>query len=441
MSLSRSLSLTQATALNMIDMVGIGPFVVMGGATGMVAMTEGPICLLAWVIGAVLAFADGAVWAELGAKWPAAGGSYIFLQKLFPGKMGRMMPFLFTWQTSIQAPLVMASASIGFAAYFNYLIPLSAIQQKALSGAVVLLMTWLLYRDIQRVGRLGLVMGLITVSTIVWMIASGIPQFNTAQAFNFAMPAHTTGLSLFFLLGNVTSSAVYSYLGYYNVCHLGSEIKNPKRNIPKAIFISITCITILYLLMQSMLMGVLPWEQIAGSPFAVSLYFEHLYNPLVAKAATVLVLAIALSSLFAVMLGYSRIPYQAALNGHFFSVFAKVHPKHKIPHISLLALGGLAFIFSLLLKLTHVIKAIVVVRIFIQFIAQAVGVMAWHYRDPNAERPWRMWLFPVPALLSISMWLFIFFNSPIEYILGASGFILLGVLLYFMIPWKLRLNQ
>ena len=149
--LSRSLSLTQATAINMIDMVGIGPFVVL---STIVSIMGGPWSIAAWGVGAVLAFADGCVWAELGARWPEAGGSYVFLQKIFPGKGGKMMSFLFVWQTVIQAPLVVASAAIGFAQYFTYLMPLGVYEKKALSGTLVLMMVWLLYRNIQSIGRL-----------------------------------------------------------------------------------------------------------------------------------------------------------------------------------------------------------------------------------------------------------------------------------------------
>jgi len=110
----------------MIDMVGIGPFVAI---SLVLTHLNGPLCLFAWLLGALLAYMDGMVWAELGAKWPEAGGSYVFLQKIFGSKGGKMMAFLFIWQTIIQAPLTAASSAIGFSQYLTYLVPLSAIQQ------------------------------------------------------------------------------------------------------------------------------------------------------------------------------------------------------------------------------------------------------------------------------------------------------------------------
>ena len=130
------MSLTQATAINMIDMVGIGPFVTISFVVGLM---QGPISILAWLLGALLAYMDGMVWAEMGAKWPEAGGSYVFLQKIFGGRFGKLMAFLFIWQTTIQAPLVVASGAIGFSGYLEYLVPLGYYGRKAVSGALVIL--------------------------------------------------------------------------------------------------------------------------------------------------------------------------------------------------------------------------------------------------------------------------------------------------------------
>ena len=451
--LNRSLSLVQATAINMIDMVGIGPFVVVGT---IVSLMHGPLSVLAWLLGALLAYADGMVWAEMGARWPEAGGSYVFLQKLFPGKGGRMMSFLFTWQTSIQAPLVVASAAIGFASYLQYLVDLKSvgahlfgtfswvvdghllltdadIGPKIVSGGVVLLMLLLLYRDIQSIGKLSVVLWIITGGTMLWLILSGIPHFNAAQAFQGSNEGWSSNLLFAMALGQASQSAIYSYLGYYNVCHLGGEIKNPQKNIPRAIFISITGIALLYLGMQTVVLGIVPWKELAASKFPISLYFERIYSHQTAQIATMLILCIALASLFSVLLGYSRVPYAAAKDGLFFKPFAKVHKKHHIPHISLLAIGGLGFVFSLLLKLKEVISAIIVMRILVQFVSQAIGVIAWRKRKPEDERPFKMPLFPVPAVLSIIIWLFVFGTSKPVFIIGAICIIGLGALLFALI--------
>ena len=410
----------------MIDMVGIGPFVTL---SLIVSMMQGPMSIVAWLLGALLAYMDGFVWAELGAKYPEAGGSYVFLQKLF-GKGGKLMAFLFIWQTTIQAPLVIASGSIGFSQYLSFLVPLTTIEKKMVSGALVLLLVALLYRGIKSIGKISVVLWFITGGTIIWLILSGVSHINPQQAFDLNLSSISFDTIFFAALGQASLKSVYSYLGYYNVCHLGAEIKDPVKTIPRSIFISITGIAILYIAMQTMVVGVLPWEQVAKSEFVVSEYFEHIYNHTAGQIATVLVLCIAVASLFSVMLGYSRIPYAAALNGDFFPIFSRVHPKHRFPHISLLALGGLAFVFSLLFKMKEVITAIIVMRILIQFVSQAVGLIAWHYLKPDEPRPFKMPLFPLPAILSIIIWLFIFFSSEWIYIFFSFGIIGIGLVLY-----------
>lgn len=429
--LVRGLSLGQSVAINMIDMVGIGPFVTMPFVIG--AMS-GPQSIIAWLLGALLAFADGAVWAELGARWPEAGGSYAFLQNLYGRqKWGRLMAFLYVWQTSIQAPLVIASGAIGFAQYLTYLVPsLGPIEQKAVSGGLVILITILLYRKIGDIGKISVAMGMIVIGTIFWLIFSGFTHFDPSLSFAEGAKELVPDLTplFFFGLGQASLKTVYSYLGYYNVCHLGGEIKEPEVNIPRSIFISIAGIAILYLSMHTAVLGTIPWQEAKDSKFIVSLFFERIYGHTAALVATVLVLLIAISSLFAVMLGYSRVPYAAATDGNFFSIFSRLHPTKHFPYVSLLVMAGVAFAFSLLFRLGEVISAIVTMRIIIQFVGQAVGLLLYHAKMKEEKFPYRMWLYPVPAIVALLVWGFIFCYADVKFILGALVVIVTGIILY-----------
>jgi len=275
----------------------------------------------------------------------------------------------------------------------------------------------------------------------LWLICSGFMNFHPQWAFSYSKTAFDLTPLFFVGLGQASVKTVYSYLGYYNVCHLGGEIKKPEINIPRSIFISVAGIAVLYLGMQIMVLGVLPWKEVAASPFVISTYFQRLYNPFVGQIATLLVLIIAGSSLFAVMLGYSRIPYAAATDGNFFKIFAKVHPTKNFPYVSLLFMGGLGFIFSLLFKLTDVITAILTMRIMVQFVGQSVGVLYWHWLKPNEDRPYRMKLFPLPAVIGIIIWLFILFTSPWPFLVGAAGIIATGILIYFLVIERQKSKQ
>lgn len=437
--LKRALSLKEATALNMIDMVGIGPFVVIPLVVG--AM-NGPQCILAWVLGAVLALADGFVWAELGAAMPYAGGSYVFLNELYGReKWGKLISFLYIWQTVIQAPLVVASGAIGFAQYLNYLVPLSTISSKIVSGGLVILLVFLLYRKIESIGKISLFLWIGVFGTIAWLIFGGLTHFNTGLAFTYPEGAFDFSLLFFAGLGQASVKTVYSYLGYYNVCHLGGEIINPEKNIPRSIFISIIGIAGLYLLMQISILGVMPWQEIKSSQFIVSSFFEKIYGPTAANVATLLILWIAFASLFAVLLGYSRVPYAAAADGRFFKIFAKIHPTKGFPYMSLLILGGTAFAFSLLFKLKEAISAIIAMRILVQFVSQAIGVILLRYRKEEFKLPYKMWLFPLPAIVAIVVWLYIFFSTGFEFYISGIIMMLLGMVVYFIKERKIIASQ
>lgn len=401
---NRKLNLLQATSVNMIDMVGIGPFVVM---PLVVSNFHNGLFIWAWIFGAFTALIDGMIWSELGAKYPLAGGTYNFHRIAFGEKGGKLMSFLFVWQTSIQAPLVMASAAIGFAQYLTFLVDLDFWQQKMVSGALVIFVLSLLYRKIESIGKISVVLGTIVVLTILWIIFAGFTH--RQYAIPFLPESNNTFFSFSFwaTVAHGSVKTVYSYLGYYNVCHLGGEIKNPEINIPRSIFISIFGITALYLLMNISVMGVIPWQEAGGmDKYLVSGFMEKIYGHQAGIIVTVLILCIAMSSLFAVILGYSRVPYAAAVDGNFFKVFSKLHPTKHFPHISLLVLGALGFCFSLLFKLSEVITAILAMRILIQFMAQAVGVVLLRKKYGINTLPFKMWLYPLPVFLSLLLWAF-----------------------------------
>lgn len=427
--LNRKINLLQATSINMIDMVGIGPFVVM---PFVVAQFNNGLFLWAWIFGAIAALIDGMIWSELGAAYPLAGGTYNFHRIAFGEKGGKLMSFLFVWQTSIQAPLVVASAAIGFAQYLSYIVDLNLLQQKIVSGGLVMLVCFLLYRKIEAVGKISVFLWSVVILTVIWIIISGL----THQ--QHSIPLLPKGDNSFFVyafwaaVGHGSVKTIYSYLGYYNVCHLGGEIKNPGKNIPRSIFISIAGIATLYLLMNISVMGVVGWQSVKmDDRYLVSTFMEQIYGHNAGIAVTVLILWIAMASLFAVVLGYSRVPYAAAVDGNFFKVFSKLHPKKNFPYVSLMVLCALGFVFSLLLKLVDIITSILAMRIIVQFIAQSAGVVLLRKKFGSAKLPFKMWLFPVPVILSTGIWIFVFANTG-WFALWGSLIALAGIGVYFL---------
>jgi fructoselysine transporter len=426
-TLQRRLTLLHATAINMIDMVGIGPFV---SLPIVISMMNGPHFLWAWVLGALLSLVDANVWSELGALYPQAGGTYNYLKNAFGEKWGKYMSFLFIWQTIFQAPLVIASAAIGFAGYCRYLLPsLGEYEKKMVSGLMVISIIVLLYRKIEHIGKISVLMWVGVLTTMAIIIGGGFvhghffePVWHMTEGIQF-------NWAFFTALGYASTKTVYSYLGYYNVAFLGGEIVNPQKNIPKSMFISIIGISVLYLLMNISVVSVVPWQTAKSEEFVISIFMEQLAGKPMALLVTGLILCVAFSSAFSATLGYSRIPYAAAKDGAFFDVFAKLHPTKEFPHVSLLVIGGIAFLFSLLFKLSEVISAILAMRILVQFIGQSVGLLLLHKRQAPATFPYKMPFYPLPIVVAIIMWALLFLSTGKIMIWGLVA-IATGTLVY-----------
>jgi fructoselysine transporter len=436
--LERGLGLLEATSLNVTFMVGIGPFVVI---PFVVQAMGGPQSLIAWLTGAVLALFDGCVWAELGAALPHAGGSYVFLREAYgPRRWGRLMSFLYIWQTLFQGPLSIASGALGFAAYSSYLnhranaattagALLTSPTEKAIAASVVILAVILLYRRITVVGKISIALCVVVLGTILWLIFGGVTHFHASY---FSFPPGAWNFSWIFAaaLGHGTVQTVYSYLGYYNVCNLGGEMKQPERNIPRAIFISIVGIALLYFAMQTAILAVVPWQEAERTKAVVSIFVARTFGPGWATFATILILITAFGSIFAATLGYSRVPYAAALDGNFFSIFSRVHPTKHFPTVSLVALGATAIVFCLWLSLIDVIRAILAMRCLIQFIGQAIGLLLLHRHWGRERLPFRMWFFPVPLIIAIVGWIGIFIATGSKPMLASLAAMAAGIVVY-----------
>ena len=462
--LIRGVGLAGATTLNMIDMIGVGPFITI---PLIVSAAGGPQAMLGWIAGAVFALCDGLVWAELGAAMPNAGGSYQYLKEAYgPKSLGRLLSFLFIWQLSFSAPLSIASGCIGLAHYAGYIwpgldhiwlshtyhlgVPLLGsldVSTVLMSGTLVAMascafIVFLLYRRITVIAKMAELLWVGVAVAIAWIIFAGLTHFNAARAFDFPQGAFTLSPAFFTGMGAAMLISTYDYWGYYNVCFLGGEVKDPGRTIPRALILSIIAVAAIYIVMNISVLGVIPWREMMGqtsaqSNYIVSVFMERIYGNWAGRAIAALIIWTAFASVFSLLLGYSRVPYAAALDGNYFRAFARVHPEKRFPTVSLLALGAVAICFCLL-RLADVIAALVVIRILLQFIVQAVGVIVLRRRRPDMPRPFRMWLYPVPALMAILGFCYILFarknfQREIKY---AFLILVAGLLVYFMRSWK-----
>jgi len=429
------MGLLPATGTNIISMVGIGPFLTI---PVMIAAMNGPHILYAWIAGAVIAFADGLVYAHLGAALPGSGGPYLYLREAFrPFGLGRMMAFFFIFQTILVAPLSVAGGAVGFADYLGfYWTDMAAWQHHMVAAGVCVAMTALLYRDIKSVSRLTVIMLALVFVTVGWVIVAGLFTFSPAMAFDFPDHAFTFDRNLLTAIGAASILAMYSYGGYNQVCNIGEEVKDPSRTIPYSILLSIVIIATVYILMSTVIVGLVPWQEAQQSTSIASVFISKTFSdPVIGQWAgtvmTALILIVAAASLFALILGYSRVPFAAARDGDFFQVFARVHPTKHFPHVSLLVIGlvSVPFVFF---TLGQLVNWLMQVQILLRFIWQCAAViLLWEYRKDIAQ-PFKMWLYPVPAVVSATLWTYLFFTGPVEGMIFSVLFLAAGIGAYWL---------
>jgi amino acid transporter len=382
------------------------------------------------------------VWSELGAALPGSGGSYHFLRQIFGRyRWGRIVPFLFIWQFLISGTLELASGYIGMTDYLKYAIPqLEPTLQRwgvpggraSLAALTVVVVTVLLCRRIRTIGWLAVMLCAGTIVTVLTVIVAGVIHFDASL---LVMPPDAFHIDRRWVagLGGAMLIAIYDYLGYFNVCHLGDEVKNPGRTIPRAVIISVVIVVAIYMTMNLAIMGVVPWREAMASENIASLFMERLFGRQVAVAFTALVVWTALASLFAATLGYSRIPFAAAREGDFFPVFAKLHPRGQYPWVSLVSLSALTAVFCFF-TLGQVIAAAVSVRILVQFIGQIVALHLLRTTRPDVPMPFRMWLYPLPSLVALAGWLFVWATSGRTVLLSGLAVLVAGVVAFF--AWR-----
>ena len=444
-NLERRIGLRSAVLFNMLEMIGVGPFITL---PLVIAAAGFRLSVWAWVLGAAIAVADGLVWAELGAAFPRAGGSYAFLREIYgPERAGNWLSFLYVWQLSFSAPLSIASGCIGLASFLAWFWPgleqapiaaLPALHYANFAAAgACLLVTALLYRNLSQVTRLAWVLFAGVMAAIAGVIVSGFSQAAAAGGWHMPVgPALGVGLALGGL-AQATLITTYDYWGYYNITFLGSEVKDPERTIPRAILLSVLFVAAFYVLMN---MAALPAVRdaaagAAGSATArlqlVAQIAQSAFGAWAGRLMAALIVWTAFASVFSLLLGYSRVPYAAARDGNYFRFLAAVHPKHGIPHRSLIALGLVASAFCFL-TLTQVITLLVITRILLQFFLQHVGVILLRMQRPELARPFRMPLYPLPPLVAMGgfAYLLIYRVHALQGLAVAAGIAVSGTLIY-----------
>ncbi|MBV8074082.1 MAG: amino acid permease [Candidatus Eremiobacteraeota bacterium] len=392
-------------------MIGIGPLITI---PLVLSALHGPLSLVAWVLGAVVAACDGLVWAELGAALPRSGGLYAFFLHLFSPKAGRLLAFLFVWQFVLTTPFLLASGYIGFSQYATYLAPQlrgNDLAQHLVAVAIGIVTIVLLARIITRVATIAVVLFVAATATLVLVTVAAWTRFDAHQA--FAVDPGSTALLPFVAgLGSGLIVTLYDYAGYSTVTTIGEEIAAAPRTIPRSILLAIALVAALYLALQTGVLGAIPWHELVGGAagpsesarFVASSVVERAWGIGAAGVATVLILITAFASTFAILLSAARVPFAAARDGLFLAAFARLHPRDAYPTVSLFAIGTLA-LGACFLPLDQIIAVIGVGIVVFGGVGAFASVV--RLRRSDVPTPYRMPLFPLPALVALAAWLYV----------------------------------
>ncbi|HLY02634.1 MAG TPA: amino acid permease [Candidatus Cybelea sp.] len=440
--MKRAIDLRGAVSINVITMIGIGPLVTI---PLVIAALGGPLALVGWIAGAIVALCDGMVWAELSSQFPGSGGTYVYLRNVFGAEsLGRALAFLFNWQFLLYAPCLLASGYIGFANYAAYLYPPLAngaphdLVAVAIGGVTMLL----LYRRTSQVSALSALLAVAATATVALVALAGLSHADFTRAFHLSQPIRF-GAGLLAGFGTALYITLYDYVGYADVALLGDEVIRPRRTIPLSILLSVLLVAILYVLLQIGVLGVVPWQSLLdshGQPTAQAQYVgafvvEHTWGRFAALAVTLLVLVTAFASLYGNLLGFSRISFAAARDGAFLPAFAKLHPRKEIPHVALLAVGGLSLIASFF-TLDQVIAFLTAGIVLIQGVAQVFALFLLRWRKIRA--PFRMPLYPLPAIVALAGWSLAFASSGTIAIALGLGWLGVGAVVFLVAARKER---
>jgi len=443
----RKIGLLQAVSLNTLMMFGTGPFITIPFC---IASSDppGPQALIGYAIAAIACVCDSFIWAELGALFPMSGGSYVYAQRCLGNKWGRYVSFLFLWQLLVTGPMEVASGFIAIAQYMAYVTQNFTYGHHALLAfAFCTTCTILLYRDMTDVGTTAVVLWLGMCAAIAFTLIAGFTHWNSEY---FAVPEIKNTGVLIWSLGNAARFGIYDFTGYYDVNFIGKEVKDPERTIPLAGVATCIIVCIVYFLTYLSVMAFLPWDPADGgyvglvqgegnaAAYIMSTFCEKMIGRNFAIFFTFVVIYCIYGSCFSLMLGFAQIPYAAAKAGMFMEMFAHEHVTKGFADYSLLFMGFFSCIFCFL-DLGVVIEGMMTTNIVAMFLANSLSLVYHRWQNPDFDRPYEMPLYPLPVIIQVSMFSFIFLTSDNWIISGGNpllelgmGFLLLGSILFLL---------
>ncbi len=428
--LPEKLNLPDAILLVVGAVIGSGIFLTSGLMARDLPSAEG--LMLVWLLGGVLSLFGGLTLAELGAMMPEAGGQYIYLREAY----GDLTGFLYGWTAFLVIQTGgIAALAVGFAEYLSYFIPVLGLDQlliqtrllsissgQLLAAAAIVLLSAINYFGIRSGSTFQNIFTALKIAAIVLLVVAGL--FAPAPEVHISggeIPAMPGGFDLILAIGIGLVAVLWTFDGWYAVNTVASEIKNARRNLPLSLIIGLVSIIIIYLLVNYFYLKTLPMYLMAGEVRIGETAVSFLFGAGAGAFMTALILISIFGCLSATIIYGPRIYYAMAEDGLFFRSLAKVHPRYRSPANAVVWQG----IWAALLCLTGTYEALytyVVFAVMLFYVANAAAVFVLRRKKPQAQRPYRVWGYPVvPVLFALSMTAIMIttlIEKPVESITG-----------------------
>jgi APA family basic amino acid/polyamine antiporter len=438
-TLDRAIGLSSATLLVIGGIVGSGIFL----TTGIMAkaLPSPSLIMLAWVLGGLFALAGALTYGELGAMFPRAGGVYVYLHEAF----GALPAFLYGWAMLLVALCGgCAAVAVGFADYLSHFFPALGVDQilmttsigsfvwKLSAGQLVAVASLIILGAVNYVGvRSGSgTNAVLTTAKIVGLAL--LPIFaifavHVHPAWTPVVPAGVTSPGVAF--GIAMIAVLWANDGYYFLTYAAGEIKDPTRNLPRALTFGLLGVLAIYLTVNLAYFVALPIDQIAGTSRIAASAATAMVGPI---GATIVALTVVVSTFgcnAAAILASSRLLYAMAADGLFFKSAGAIHPTFRSPHVAIVAVT----VWSSVLALSGTYEQLFTYVVFTSVLFSLFGGLALfrlRASRPNVDRPYKVWGYPIVPALFVLGSIFVIYNTlrerPFESLAGL-GLLVLGL--------------
>jgi APA family basic amino acid/polyamine antiporter len=427
--LKRQIGLTTAVALLVGEVIAVGIFLT---PADMAKSLGSPLwILIIWLVMGGMAFSGALCYGELAARFPSAGGGYVYLREAY----GSRLAFLYGWKCFlVMDPGISAALATGLASYAGYIIPLSPMAAKALAISAILLLAVANIAGLQVGARLMqlltvLKLGLIAV-IVLWGFAMRLGDWSNFIPFT---TQHTGSTPLFGALAGGMVAAFFSFGGWWDLSKLAGEVREPARTLPKALAYGVSIVTIVYILTSTVFIYLVPIERATSGEAFAAQAGEVLFGHAGGQIFSGIVIISVLGSLLAVMITAPRVYYAMAQDGVFFKSVAIVHPRFNTPIWAIVLQALLACVLVALGTFNQIVAYFVFITVV--FIALSVAAVFKLRKKAQEGKTYLTPLYPFTPLVFLTLVLVLLFllavNNPLQALAGVAV-VALGAPVYYL---------